>query len=84
MVVASSQIDDARSWTVQVPVTVRYQTGVTNADGGATVQQQSEVFIVTVLEQRPSLDNYRGVAINDIAATGVENVDDLDRLGGAP
>lgn len=83
MVVASAQTEGVRSWTVQVPITVRYQTGVTNADGGNTVQEQQEVFVVTVLEQRPSSVNFRGVAINDISNEGISNVDDLDRLGGA-
>lgn len=80
MVVASSQVEGVRSWTVQVPITVRYQTGVTNADGGATVQAQHEVFVVTVLEQRPDQQNFRGVAINDISTLRVPTLDELDRL----
>lgn len=80
MVVASGQVDGVRSWTVQVPVTIRYQTGVTNLDGGATAHAQNEVFTVTVLEQRPNRVNYRGVAINDISNDTIRVVDDLDRL----
>lgn len=80
MVIATNMVDGQRSWTVQVPVTLRYQTGVTNADGGTTAHSQNEVFTVTVLEQRPNRRNFRGVAINDISTETVRFVDDLDRL----
>lgn len=80
MVVNTSMVDGQRSWTVQVPVTLRYQTGVTNAQGGVTAHSQSEIFTVTVLEQRPNRRNFRGVAINDISNQTVRLVSDLDRL----
>lgn len=80
MVIATGNTDGQRTWTVQVPVTLRYQTGVTNADGGDTAHSQNEVFTVTVLEQRPNRRNFRGVAINDISTETVRFVDDLDRL----
>lgn len=80
MVVATNNLDGLRTWTVQVPVTLRYQQGVTTRDGGLTVHDQNEVFIVTVYEQRPNTLNFRGVAINDISNETVRVVDDLDRL----
>lgn len=80
MVIATNNLDGQRSWTVQVPVTLRYQTGVTDSDGGSTAHSQNEVFTVTVLEQRPNRRNFRGVAINDISTQTVRVVDDLDRL----
>ena len=80
MVVASGQVEGVRSWTIQVPVTLRYQTGVTNREGGTTAHAQNEVFTVTVLEQRPNRQNFRGVAVNDITNETVRVLDDLDRL----
>jgi hypothetical protein len=80
MVIATGYEDGLRSWTVQIPVTLRYQTGVTDLGGGSTVHSQNEVFTVTVLEERPNRRNYRGVAINAIATDTVRVVDDLDRL----
>lgn len=80
MVIATSDIDGLRTWTVQVPVTLRYQQGVTTRDGGETVHSQNEVFTVIVYEQRPNRRNFRGVAINDISNQTVRVADDLDRL----
>lgn len=81
MVIATTDTDSGgRSWTVQVPITLRYQTGVTNASGGETAHKQTEVFTVNVLEQRPNRRNFRGVAINDITNNAVRVADDLDRL----
>lgn len=80
MVVATNNVGDLRTWTVQVPVTLRYQQGVTTRDGGLTVHSQNEVFVVTVFEQRPNNLNFRGVAINDISNQTVRVVDNLDRL----
>lgn len=80
MVVATNNLGELRTWTVQVPVTLRYQQGVTTQEGGETVHSQNEVFVVTVYEQRPNSMNYRGVAINDISNKTVRVVDDLDRL----
>ena len=80
MVVSTSMLDGQRTWVVQVPVTLRYQTGVTDAQGGNTAHSQNEIFTVTVLEQRPNRRNYRGVAINDIHNRTVRLVSDLDRL----
>lgn len=80
MVISSGVEGDVRNWQVQIPLTLRYQTGVTNAGGGTTVHEQTEVFTVTVLEQRPNAQNFRGVAINDITNQTVRAVDDLDRL----
>ena len=80
MVVNTRMVDGQRAWTVQVPVTLRYQTGVTNLEGGETAHSQNEIFTVTVLEQRPNRRNFRGVAINDISNRTVRQVNDLDRL----
>lgn len=80
MVVGTTDSADGRTWTVQVPVTLRYQTGVTTADGGRTAHDQTELFTVKILEQRPNRQNFRGVAINDITNETVRVIDDLDRL----
>lgn len=80
MVISTGSATGVRSWQVQIPITLRYQTGVTNAGGGSTVHSQNEVFTVTVLEQNPNAANFRGVAINDINNQTIRAVDDLDRL----
>lgn len=80
MVVATNNVGGVRTWTIQVPVTLRYQQGVTTRDGGKTVHDQNEVFIVTVFEQPPNTLNFRGVAINNISNHTVRVVDSLDRL----
>lgn len=80
MVTHTATVDGRRTWTVQVPVTIRYQTGVTDADGGETAHAENEVFTLTILEQSPNRANFRGVAINDITHDAVRQIDDLDRL----
>lgn len=80
MVIETGFTNGVRSWTVQIPVMIRYQTGVTNAGGGTTAHTQNEVFTVVVIEQRPTQLNYRGVAINSITNRTVRVADELDRL----
>lgn len=80
MVTSTGTVDGQRTWTVQVPVTIRYQTGVTDAEGGQTAHAENEVFTLTILEQSPNRRNFRGVAINDITHDAVREVDDLDKL----
>jgi len=80
MVIETGFANGVRSWTVQIPVMIRYQTGVTNAGGGTTAHTQNEVFTVVVIEQRPTQLNYRGVAINSITNRTVRVADELDRL----
>ncbi len=82
MVVATYAVSGRRAWDVQIPVQIFYQTGAVTLAGGETQRTQHEVFTVTVVEQAPSRENFRGVAVDGITTTRVRVVDDLDRISG--
>lgn len=82
MVVSTYTISGRRAWDVQIPVQIFYQTGAVTLAGGETQRTQNEVFTVTVVEQAPSRESFRGVAVDGITTTRVRVVDDLDRING--
>lgn len=73
-----------RSWEVQVPVRIYYQTGARTADGPETIKSKTQtlVFMVQLVEQTPSQQNQRGIAINTLTFEQVQGTERLDQLRG--
>lgn len=69
-----------RTWTVQVPTTVFYSTG--SGEGNPDVVQQTvhQVFTVDLIEQRPTPENFRGVAVIGMTAKKVDGQREFFRL----
>lgn len=71
-----------RSWEVQVPVRVYYQTGARTVDGPVTDQKRTQmlIYLVQVAEQPPNRSHQRGVAIYAISTQQLTSLENLNQL----
>lgn len=71
-----------RTWEVQVPVMIYYQTGVRTLEGPVTdrARTQMRVFVVQVAEQPPTRRRQRGIAIYSISDAPINNIESLETL----
>lgn len=71
-----------RTWEVQLPVRVYYQTGARTAAGTTTDKSKTQLltYIVQVAEQTPSAEHRRGVAIYAISTEPLTSLESLDQL----
>jgi hypothetical protein len=90
VIISESSQDGRREWVVQVPTTTYYQTGGSRSDSRyrARVRVVHRLYTVRVVEQEPSPENFRGVAVVDMASRDISNPaefyrsDALGEIGG--
>lgn len=69
-----------RTWTVQVPATVFFTVGAAR-DGRPNVEQTvHQIFTVEMIEQRPTPENFRGMAITGMSSKRVDGQREFFRL----
>lgn len=69
-----------RTWTVQVPATTFYSTGRDEGKADVVEQTVHQIFTVDLIEQRPTPENFRGVAVIGMTSKKVDGQREFFRL----
>lgn len=74
IIVSETEVgEERREWVVQVPTTIYYQTGGSKTDSRFSARSRvvHRLYTVRVVEQAPSPENFRGVAVVDMSSRSI-------------
>lgn len=69
-----------RTWTVQVPATVFFTVGASEEGSPIVEQSVHQIFTVEMIEQSPTPQNFRGMAVIGMSSKKVDGQRDFFRL----